>query len=120
MLSITAGPMQGLPDAIHDLKLLLTSSPKAHDDWVKEPITRMVLAALEESVRGRAPVAGLSNIDYAQAVGEIVGMQRAVVALKDPVAFLGQLGLRVGDDPRPLPPPSYAAPEPPPSTIGEK
>lgn len=116
MLSPIVGPSQGSPDAVMDLKFLMASSPEAHQEWLATPITRMILSALEESARGRAPQPNLQITDYAQAVGEIIGMQRAVVALKDPVAFLGHLGLSISAEPMTLPTPSYMAPEPPPES----
>ncbi len=120
MLSPIVGPSQGSYDAVADLRSLLTTSPKSYDDWLKSPITRLILSALDESARGRAPQPGLAITDYAQAVGEVVGLQRAVIALKDPEAFLGHLGLGTGPEPKALPKPSYMAPEPPPETTGEK
>ena len=120
MFSLSVGPSQGTPDAVADLRSLLTTNPKFHEEWLNMPITRMVVAALDQASRGRAPHTGLQITDYAHAAGEIVGFQRAVIALKDPNAFLEQLGAPVGAKLEPLPPPSYMAPEPPPETKGEK
>ena len=120
MFSLVVGPSQGKPDAVADLQLLLTTSPKAYDDWQKLPITRMILGALDETSKGRAPHPNLQVTDYAQAVGEVIGFQRAIVALRDPTAFLESLGTSVGPKREPLPEPSYAAPEPPPETQTKK
>ena len=121
MFSQSVGPMPGLSDAVADLQLLLVENGKFYDDWLSQPITRMVIAALDEASRCRAPHAGLQVIDYAHATGEIIGFQRAVLALKKPTALLEGLGVRTGAKLEPLPPtPSYAAPEPPPAIKGEK
>lgn len=120
MFSLSVGPSQGSADAVSDLRTLLTSNPKYYDEWLSQPITRMVMQALDESSRGRAPHPGLQVVDFAHAAGEVVGFQRAVISLRDPKAFLEQLGAPVGDKLVPLPPPSYRAPEPPPETQGEK
>ena len=128
MLSLVVGPSPGTPDAIPDLQLLLSDNGKFYEDWLKQPITQMVVKALDEASKGRAPQPGLQPTDYAQAVGEVVGMQRAVIAIRDPRAFLESLGTCVGKGLVPLPSqPSYvpvevtAAPEPPPENKkGEK
>ncbi len=114
MLSPIVGPSCGTQDAVADLKQLL-ASPAIYDEWLSQPITRMVLAAIEQHARGRTPQPNLPVTDYAQAVGEVAGMQRAVIVIRDPEAFLGALGLGKGPVAVALPPPSYTAPEPPPA-----
>ena len=121
MFSLSVGPSQGSPDAVADLQLLLADNGKFYDEWLAQPITRMVVAALDEASRARAPHPSLQITDYAHATGEIVGFQRAVLAIKKPTVFLEGLGVRTGAKLEPLPPtPSYAAPEPPPAIKGEK
>lgn len=120
MLSPVVGPTQTAKTAIGDLQLLLRDGGKMYTEWYAQPITQIVVRALDEASRGRSPQAGLSPLDFAQAVGEVAGMQRAVIAIQVPEQFLERLGLSVRADPRPLPPPSYVAPEPPPEQKGEK
>ena len=120
MLSDTVGPIPASLNAIARLHLLVSGNAKAVDAWRSDPITKHLLDALAEAAAGRAPVPGLPALDYAQAVGEISGWSKAVMAASDPESFLKRLGLGVGPATEQLPSPQYAAPEPPPATTGEK
>ena len=115
MLSEIVGPTQLANDAICDLGLLIRGGPEMYRDWLNEKITRLVIQALDEASRARAPRAGLSLTDYAQAVGEVIGAQRMVAALQHPEQFLERLGVATGPAVEKLPPAAYAAPEPPPA-----
>jgi len=85
-------------------------------EWLATPVTRMVLLALEEACVGRTPAIGLQITDYAQAVGEVAGFQKAVIAIRNPEDFLEARGVATKAQPSPLPAAGYAAPEPPPAT----
>ena len=126
MVSECVGPIPGALDALSDLALLVSTNGKELDDWLKQPITRLVLAALDEASAGRLPRIGLQVQEYAQAVGEVAGMQRAVLAIRNPKSFLEFSGVRVGAPVVKLPTPSYKpredaasapAPEPTPAKV---
>ena len=95
------------------------------DEWKGQPITRMIMGALNELSVGRVPAMGLQTQDFALVVGELAGMQRAAAALRNPEVLLSSIGLTT-DKPRGvLPKATYApavmqAPVPPPENEGRK
>lgn len=110
MIPVMLAPLQGRTPALEDLSVLLANDPKAVDEWLKSPMTRFVLQAVQELCFARTPLPGISERDHEYASAVIGGMQLACMLVRSPELIVASAGAASAPA-RPLPAPTYQRPQ---------